>query len=154
MVDMFDKSTRSRIMRTVRTFATDPEARLAVALTALRLHFRPNDPTVLGKPDFSFRKARLAVFVDGDFWHGRAWFEKGEAPATNAGFWIAKFERNRRRDEVVNRALRRRGWSVLRLWGSDVRKSPAASAARVRSRLRRRMRVQRRPKGTRTLSGS
>lgn len=149
MVDTFDKVTRSRVMRAVRTSATDPEERLALALTALRLYFRSNDPTVLGKPDFSFRKARLAVFVDGDFWHGRAWFENGEAPATNADFWIAKFERNRQRDEVVNRALRGRGWSVLRLWGSDIRKSPAANAAKVRSRLRRRMRLQCRPKSTR-----
>jgi DNA mismatch endonuclease (patch repair protein) len=92
---------------------------------------------VFGKPDVSFPDARLAVFVDGDFWHGRDWFENGVAPATNPDFWIAKFERNRRRDRIVDRELRGSGWSVLRLWGSDVRKDSAAAAARVRSRLRR-----------------
>ncbi len=137
MADMFDKQTRRRIMRTVRTAETEPEDRLAKTLDAIALPYRRNDADVFGKPDFTFPGARLAVFVDGDFWHGRDWFENGAAPATNPDFWIAKFERNRRRDRTVDRELRRGGWSVLRLWGSDVRKNPVAAAARVRSRLRR-----------------
>ncbi len=124
-------------MRAVRTAATEPEERLAIALKALGLRFRRNDPKVFGKPDFAFRESQLAVFVDGDFWHGRAWFENGAAPATNAEFWVGKFERNRRRDHVVNLTLRKIGWAVLRLWGSEVRKAPAASASKVRTRLRR-----------------
>jgi DNA mismatch endonuclease (patch repair protein) len=79
----------------------------------------------------------LAVFVDGDFWHGRAWFERGEAPATNSEFWIRKFEINYRRDRAVDRQLRKDGWSVLRLWGSEVRKAPNNAVSRVRARLRR-----------------
>jgi len=137
MTDMFDRQTRSRIMQAVRTVETEPEERLAVALKTLRLRFRRNDPKIFGKPDFTFRGARLAVFVDGDFWHGRAWFENGAAPATNAEFWIGKFERNNRRDRLVDRELRQSGWSVLRLWASYVRKAPAASAAKVCARLRR-----------------
>lgn len=137
MADVFNGETRSRIMRSVRTAGTDPEERLAVALKALGLHFRRNDPKVFGTPDFSFRETRLAVFVDGDFWHGRAWFERGAAPATNSEFWIAKFERNRRRDRIVDLELRRSGWSVVRLWGSDVKKAPEVSAQKVRARLRR-----------------
>jgi len=130
-------------MRAVRTSGTEPEERLAVALKALRLRFRRNDARIFGRPDFTFRQARLAVFVDGDFWHGRKWFEDGAAPATNAEFWIGKFERNRQRDRIVDRELRRTGWSVLRLWDSCVRKSPAASAARVCARLRRLARLGR-----------
>ena len=143
MADMFDKKTRSLIMQAVRTAQTEPEERLAVALNAIGLAFRRNDAKTYGKPDFSFAAARLAVFVDGDFWHGRAWFENGAAPATNAEFWISKFERNRRRDRLVDRELRGTGWSVLRLWASDVRRAPAASAARVRARLRRLARLGR-----------
>jgi DNA mismatch endonuclease (patch repair protein) len=143
MADMFDTETRSRIMQSVRTAATEPEERLAIALRGLRLRFRRNDPGVFGKPDFAFRQARLAVFVDGDFWHGRAWFENGAAPATNAEFWIGKFERNRRRDCLVDRNLRRSGWSVLRLWASSIRKAPAASGAKVCARLRRLARMGR-----------
>jgi DNA mismatch endonuclease Vsr len=141
MADMFDKKTRSRIMQSVRTAETEPEERLAVALKALGLRFRRNDVRIFGTPDFVFREARLAVFVDGDFWHGRSWFQAGVAPATNADFWVRKFERNRQRDRLVNRDLRRCGWSVLRLWGSDVHKNPVASAGRVRARLRRLARV-------------
>lgn len=137
MADVFDKKTRSRIMKAVRTAGTDPEERLAIALRACGFKFRQNDETVFGKPDFVFRRARLAVFVDGDFWHGRAWFERGAVPSTNARFWIGKFERNSRRDRLVDRVLRRSGWSVMRLWASDVRRRPAASAAKVRARLRR-----------------
>lgn len=124
-------------MAAVRTAATDPEERLAAALKAIGLRFRRNDPHVFGKPDFAFRRIRLALFVDGDFWHGRAWFESGAAPATNPDFWIGKFERNRARDRLVDRALRAKGWSVLRLWGSEIRKAPSASAGRVRARIRR-----------------
>jgi DNA mismatch endonuclease (patch repair protein) len=137
MADVFDKKTRTRIMQAVRTAETEPEQRLAEALKEIGLTFRRNDPRIFGTPDFVFRRARLAVFVDGDFWHGRRWFQAGVAPATNAEFWIDKFERNRQRDCLVNLELRRRGWSVLRLWGSEVRSDPAANARRVRARIRR-----------------
>lgn len=143
MVDTFDPQMRSRIMKAVRTVATDPEERLATALVRLRLTFRRNDARVFGKPDVSFGRSRLAVFVDGDFWHGRAWFENGISPATNVTFWIGKFERNRARDRLVDRTLRRAGWSVLRLWGSDVRKAPDVCAQKVRARLRRLARMGR-----------
>jgi DNA mismatch endonuclease (patch repair protein) len=130
-------------MQAVRTAQTEPEKLLALALKAIGIRFRRNDNRVFGKPDFSFATARLAVFVDGDFWHGRAWFENGAAPATNEGFWIGKFERNRQRDCLVDRELRATGWSVLRLWASDIRRSPAAGAAKVRGRLRRLARLGR-----------
>lgn len=137
MTDVFDKRTRARIMRAVRTAETEPEELLAVALRAAGLRFLRNDKAVFGVPDFVFRKAKLAVFVDGDFWHGRAWFKSGAAPATNSAFWISKFERNRRRDRLVTRELKRTGWTVLRLWSSDVRKNSVLGAVRVHKRLQR-----------------
>jgi DNA mismatch endonuclease (patch repair protein) len=124
-------------MRSVRTSKTEPEERLAAAAAKLGLRFRRNDSRVVGKPDMCFRNARLAVFVDGDFWHGRTWFAKGRAPATNVSFWIAKFERNHARDRMVEAKLRSAGWSVMRIWGSDIRRAPHAAAQRVRARLRR-----------------
>jgi DNA mismatch endonuclease Vsr len=136
MADVFDKKTRSRIMRTVRTSLTEPEERLAVALKASGLNFCRNDARIFGTPDLAFRRVRLAVFVDGDFWHGRAWFQDGTAPATNADSWVGKFERNRLHDRQVDQTLRRGGWSVLRLWASEILKNPAASAGKVRTRLR------------------
>jgi DNA mismatch endonuclease, patch repair protein len=145
VADVFDKETRSRIMKAVRRAETEPEQRLGAALLALGLRFRRNDTKFRGTPDFTFRQARLAVFVDGDFWHGRAWHARGLAPSSNTAFWIAKFERNRRRDVEVDRELRRCGWSVLRLWASDVRVNAAQTARRVRARLRRLQRDDRRP---------
>jgi DNA mismatch endonuclease (patch repair protein) len=130
-------------MRAVRVAETEPEDRLAQALRQLGLRFQKNDRRVLGRPDICFKTHRLAVFVDGDFWHGRAWFERGEAPATNPEFWIRKFEINHRRDRVVDRALRKSGWSVLRIWGSEIRKAPKMAAAKVRARLRRLVRERR-----------
>lgn len=124
-------------MRAVRTRRTEFEDRLSVALKQSGLRFRRNDRRVFGTPDFLFKDLRLALFVDGDFWHGRAWFDKGIAPATNALFWIKKFERNRDRDRVVDQKLRHNGWSVMRVWGTDVRKNALEVAGRVRTRLRR-----------------
>lgn len=137
MVDSLKPEIRRRVMRSVRTKGTEPERRLAEVLLEFGLRFRCNDRGVFGCPDFSFRACSLAVFVDGDFWHGRKWFAEGSSPATNADFWVAKFERNRTRDRIVDRMLRRKGWSVLRLWGSEVNKEPRRCAQRVRARLRR-----------------
>ena len=138
MSDVFDSAKRRAIMRAVRTTRTEPEERLAVALRAMGIRFRRNARSVFGTPDFAFHQMRLAVFVDGDFWHGRAWFESRSAPATNSRFWIEKFERNRDRDRLVERTLRRAGWSVLRFWASDVRKNPTRCVSLVHKRLRRR----------------
>jgi DNA mismatch endonuclease (patch repair protein) len=143
MADTFDHETRSRIMRSVRTRRTEPEESLARILGQLGLRVRRNDRRLVGTPDFSCPPHRLAIFVDGDFWHGRAWFERAKAPATNSAFWIRKFEINRTHDQLVNRKLRRLGWSVLRIWSSEIRRDPVGTARRVEVRLRILKRTQR-----------
>jgi DNA mismatch endonuclease (patch repair protein) len=70
------------------------------------------------RPDFVFRQARLAIFVDGCFWHGCP--RHGTQPKGNAAFWKKKFARNRARDRRVNRALRRADWRVLRIWEHEL----------------------------------
>lgn len=136
MADVFDSATRSRLMSGVRRYGTAPERLLGDALTRLGVRFAVNEGRVRGTPDVCFRRLRLAVFVDGDFWHGRPWFEHHVAPATNRAFWVRKFGINRARDVAVTRALRRSGWSVVRLWASDVKQDPAACAWIVATRLR------------------
>jgi DNA mismatch endonuclease (patch repair protein) len=87
-----------------------------------------------GRPDFVFLKARLAVFVDGCFWHGcpRCY----RSPKSNQEFWDAKVRSNVVRDKLVNGQLRRREWKVLRLWGHDlIRKRAAVSVRRLRKAL-------------------
>lgn len=82
-----------------------------------------------GRPDFVFRSARLAVFVDGCFWHGcpRCY----RAPRNNAAYWADKLLTNRRRDRKVCRELRAKGWSVCRVWEHALRESPERVAKRI-----------------------
>jgi len=76
-------------------------------------------PKMYGNPDFVIPRKRIAVFCDGDFWHGYRYFEK-KKPAKK--FWRDKIERNMGRDRLVSRKLRREGWSVQRFWEHDIEK--------------------------------
>lgn len=89
-------------------------------------------PAVRVRPDFVFRAARLAVFVDGCFWHGCP--RHGTRPKGNAAFWRRKFAANIARDRRVDRALRRAGWRVLRIWEHALR---PRQEGRLLARLRR-----------------
>lgn len=78
---------------------------------------------LFGRPDFLFRKERVAVFVDGCFWHGCA--RHGNAPASNKDFWARKLAANKNRDKRVSRELRRNGWKVLRIWEHELKRPDA-----------------------------
>lgn len=95
--------------------------------------FRKNVLDLPGAPDVVFSRQRVAVFCDGDFWHGRNWEERRRKleKGANPGYWIAKIESNRRRDQRQAAALRRLGWKVLRLWESDIKADPMAAACAV-----------------------
>lgn len=90
------------------------------------------DSKLQGKPDFVFPKPRIAVFVDGCFWHGCP--KHGTKPKTNAAFWRKKIARNRERDREVGQALRQRGWRVLRIWEHELKNT---NKRRLLARLRR-----------------
>lgn len=89
-----------------------------------------------GRPDFVFRKEKVAVFVDGCFWHGcpRCY----RPPATRKKFWAQKIEGNRRRDRRVSRQLRAAGWSVIRVWECSLKKHPSVVARRTKRLIDRR----------------
>jgi DNA mismatch endonuclease (patch repair protein) len=76
---------------------------------------------------------RVAVFCDGDFWHGRSWQQRKAQLASgwNAEYWVAKIGRNRQRDRIVNRQLSGLGWGVVRVWESDVRRDPGRVARKI-----------------------
>lgn len=97
---------------------TRPELLLRRRLHAEGLRFRVDYPVDTGeirvRPDIVFTRRRLAVFVDGCFWHGCP--QHGNVPARNQSYWVPKFERNRARDRVVTEGLIRAGWSVIRVW--------------------------------------
>ncbi len=86
-----------------------------------------------GRPDLAFFSVRLAVFCDGDFWHGRHWEQRKISlhRGHNASYWIAKIERNRARDGEVDAQLRAQGWRSVRVWEGDVRKNAPAIARKV-----------------------
>ena len=130
----------SRRMARVRQRGTDLEIELRKALYALGLRYRLQVP-LLSKPrrvaDIAFLGPRVAVFVDGCFWHGcplhATW------PKENAEFWRAKIEANRARDTDTDRRLGELGWEVVRIWAHE---SPADAARRVSKIVERRKRAR------------
>lgn len=119
MADVFTKAKRSEVMSRIRGRG-NKETELALA-ALMRRHgikgWRRHQP-VFGKPDFVFRRHRLAVFVDGCFWHGCPLH--ATKPATNRAFWRKKLARNKARDRLVTRTLRCAGWRVLRIWEHEL----------------------------------
>jgi DNA mismatch endonuclease (patch repair protein) len=119
-------------MGRVRQRDTAPEVRLRKALWAAGMRgWRVHVKGVPGTPDLAWRSARLAVFVDGAFWHGHPDYYWGQSGA----FWNEKIERNRERDRRVDREIREQGWRVLRLWDFEVEKSVEDCVARVKRAL-------------------
>jgi DNA mismatch endonuclease (patch repair protein) len=134
MPDVFTKSKRSIVMAAIRSKGNkDTELKLAAifrkfGITGWRRHYK-----VLGRPDFVFLRNRVAIFVDGCFWHGCP--KHGRRPESNMSYWGPKLERNRKRDRKISKLLRSSGWRVLRIWEHRLSK-PAKVALRVRSTLR------------------
>ncbi|WP_460968729.1 very short patch repair endonuclease [Pedococcus soli] len=115
---------------------TTPELILRRLLYAAGLRYRVNFPVpgILRRSiDVAFTKQRLAVFVDGCFWHGCS--EHFIEPKRNTTWWLTKIEANRRRDRATDEALTALGWSVLRIWEHEIRASPAGAAQRVSDSL-------------------
>lgn len=110
-------------MQAIRASGSKIETALAKALFAQGLRYRKNDRTVFGKPDLTFKKFKIAVFVDSEFWHGKDWETKKFDHKSNQEFWLTKIERNIERDKVVNERLIAEGWKVLRFWGKDTTKN-------------------------------
>ncbi|MES2543729.1 MAG: very short patch repair endonuclease [Bacteroidota bacterium] len=111
---------RSKIMSKIRSKNTKPELLFRKALWKTGFRYRVHHSKLPGKPDLSNKKPKLAIFIDGEFWHGRNWEEKKPKIKTNKEFWISKIERNRQRDEENNQKL---SATVLRFWESDVKKN-------------------------------
>lgn len=90
--------------------------------------FTRNNKTIFGKPDIVFFARKIAIFCDGDFWHGYNWKQSQNEIKSNRDFWIPKIERNINRDKEVNTALEADGWKVLRFWGEEIKKNVKACA--------------------------
>lgn len=111
-------------MSTIRSSGGRADRALGSALWKCGLRYRRKS-RLIGKPDFTFASARVVVFVDGGFWHGR-WLDDRIARGDfnrNADYWIPKLRRNKQRDEEVNAFLKSDGWFVIRVWESDLKKN-------------------------------
>jgi len=120
MTDVFTKEKRSWVMSRIRGTNTKIDLKMKKILSQRRYSFQMY-PKMFGNPDFIIKRKRIAIFCDGDFWHGYRYYSK-KKPAKK--FWREKIEGNMRRDRKVSRKLRREGWSVLRFWEHDIEKHP------------------------------
>ena len=120
MADVFDPKKRSAVMSAIRSRGNrDTEVKLAKIFRAFGIIGWRRQQRLPGRPDFVFLRVRLAVFVDGRFWHGCP--AHGRNPESNQDYWLPKLSRNRKRDRAVVIELRRWGWTVLRLWEHDLK---------------------------------
>jgi DNA mismatch endonuclease, patch repair protein len=129
VTDRLTKQQRSRLMSRVRSSNTAPEMLLRRTLYALGARgWRCHRKGLPGTPDLAFGPSKVAVFVDGAFWHGHP---SRHTPGRSGEYWDAKIARNQARDRQVDYELRRIGWRVLRLWDFDVVSDPVSAAERV-----------------------
>lgn len=119
-MDRLTKDQRSKNMKAVRSKGSVIERILGKELYKAGLRYRKNDNDIFGKPDFTFRRAKVAVFCDSEFWHGKDLKNGQNMPKSNLQFWKKKLERNVARDKEVNHNLRKEGWKVLRFWSKDI----------------------------------
>lgn len=121
MADVYDKEKRSAIMRNIKSKGNkSTEMRLIAAFREQGIKGWKRGYPVKGHPDFVFLKSRVAVFVDGCFWHGHDC--RNTRPQENGDFWKAKIEKNIERDKVITQMFADRGWTVLRIWECELKK--------------------------------
>lgn len=129
MTDTRTPEQRKRIMAAVKSRHTGPEVELRKALFGRGLRgWRCNYKRASGRPDIAWPARRIAVFVDGAFWHGHPSRHK---PGRSGEYWDRKIEQNVARDRRVNRELRDSGWEVLRIWDFEIRKDLEGVVARI-----------------------
>ncbi len=136
----------SATMRQVRSRDTSPERLLRKALWAQGLRYRLHSKRLPGHPDIVFPSPRVAVFVDGDFWHGNQWRVRGlsrledqfDGTPNAETYWVPKIRRNMERDAEANRRLKRMGWRVIRCWESEIKRDLNTCVRRIVRTLRRR----------------
>lgn len=120
-MDTVDKTTRSRIMRSVRQKDTEPELLLRKALHGMGFRYRLHDKKLPGSPDLVFPKYKVVIFVHGCFWH-RHGCKQTTTPSTRKEFWNAKFKTNIERDNQNVRDLEDAGWRVMVVWECELKK--------------------------------
>ena len=122
MADDLTPEQRRRNMQAIKSKDTTIELALRKALWSKGIRYRKNCKTLIGKPDIAITKYKIAVFCDSEYWHGFDWENRNQKIKSNREYWIPKIERNMARDQEVNAALEREGWTVIRFWERQIRK--------------------------------
>ncbi len=120
---MKSKESIQKNMKANKSKGTSIELLVGKALWERGIRYRKNSNKIFGKPDFSIQKIKLAIFVDGEFWHGKDWHIRKGDHKSNIAFWTKKIEGNIKRDDVVNQTLENDGWTVLRFWEKEIKKN-------------------------------
>jgi DNA mismatch endonuclease, patch repair protein len=119
--DVFTREKRSAVMAAIRSTGNrDTELRMIALFRVAKLTGWRRNAKMFGKPDFIFPKERIALFVDGCFWHRHSGCRFSYTPKRRLHFWLSKFDKNVARDRLVTRTLRKAGWRVLRIWECDL----------------------------------
>ena len=123
-MDVLTKEQRRKNMQNIRSKDTQIEVLLRKSLFSKGIRYRKNYGKLPGKPDIVLTKYKIAVFCDGEFFHGKDWevLKPRLQKSNNSEFWINKISKNRERDDEVNKKLLFMGWTVIRFWGTDIKK--------------------------------
>lgn len=119
-MDKLTKEQRRKNMQAVKSKGSKIEQKLGKALWRKGYRYRKNNKSVFGKPDLTFKRYKIAIFCDSEFWHGKNWGQRKKEHKANIDFWHKKIERNIERDKEVNAVLSSQGWQVLRFWGEEI----------------------------------
>ena len=125
MADVLTPAQRRKNMQHIKSRDTKIEVILRKALWKRGYRYRKNYDKLPGHPDIAITKYKIAIFCDGEFFHGKDWevLKPKLEKSNNSDFWINKISRNRDRDDEVNKSLLFMGWTVIRFWGTDIEKN-------------------------------
>jgi DNA mismatch endonuclease (patch repair protein) len=133
MTDVLTPEQRSKCMSRIKSNNTSIELLLRKALWREGIRYRKNVRTLPGSPDIVIGKYKIAIFCDGELWHGKDWETKRkENIRTRRDYWIPKIERNIERDNRIDRELEGMGWVVLRFWGAGIKKNVAGCVKEIK----------------------
>ncbi|WP_016775769.1 very short patch repair endonuclease [Anaerophaga thermohalophila] len=140
-MDVLTPEQRRKNMQAIKSKKTKIEELLAKKLWNKGYRYRRNNKSVFGKPDFTFRKYKIAIFCDSESFHGKDWEAQKHKIKTNTRFWQEKIKNNIQRDKIVNKTLKENGWKVIRFWGEDIKKNIDFCIAQIETELEKRKNV-------------
>lgn len=127
---MKEKMSRSENMSRIKSKNSEMEIILRRELWKKGLRYRKNVKKIFGKPDIAFKRKKIAIFCDSEFWHGKKLIG-GEIPKTNTEFWVNKIKKNIDRDKKVNETLQSDNWTVLRYWEKEIKRNYTTIANKI-----------------------